>query len=287
MIRITSTEHVLSTMWALSRPYINVASAELNDAALRYGLRQFYRAVQPGVPRAGHADPPRVVTDPQALEVLEAVFGGESRLDDTLYRLRGIEVDPVLAERVSDALQSLTDAFPEHRALFDVAFSDLFFGYSDEAEGGTTSDALGVLWLNPKESWTQRDFQEFYIHELTHTLIFLDEWRFGLYHDIASLADPSSWTLSAIRTTRRPLDKTLHSIIVATEVLLTREEASSPERSRLHPNSRELRDSILRSVASVRETRRACSMLTPHGIHLLERCESAARDRVTVSAIAG
>jgi hypothetical protein len=152
----------------------------------------------------------------------------------------------------------------------------VFWAPCKVAAGGTTSQALGVLWADPRPWWSERDLVEFLIHELTHTLIFLDEWRQPQFSSRQALTDRSNYALSAIRGAPRPLDKTLHSIIVGVEVLLAREDAlGHTEHDGLHPGSRELREGVIQSIASIRDVAGRNDSLAPRGWELLDACDSS------------
>src|SRR5581483_6992105 len=115
-------------------------------------------------------------------------------------------------------------------------------------KGGSTSQAIGVIWANPKVSYTTADIIEILVHELSHHAMFLDELRYTHY-SYSRVPQQSTWARSAILNVARPLDKVLHSIVVAIEVLLFRDGyLGYPVNPRVHPPTRvmieQLRDSI-------------------------------------------
>lgn len=78
--------------------------------------------------------------------------------------------------------------------------------------------------------------------------MFLDELRYTHY-SYSRVLKQSTWARSAILNVARPLDKVLHSIVVAIEVLLFRDGyLGHPVNPRVHPPTRvmieQLRDSI-------------------------------------------
>lgn len=86
---------------------------------------------------------------------------------------------------------------------------------------GSMSDrnAIGATLIIPGENWHENDVAEAFIHEFTHTALFLDERAKGHFRAGADevLLD------SAIRKDERTLPAVVHSLLVATEVLSWRE----------------------------------------------------------------
>jgi hypothetical protein len=72
-------------------------------------------------------------------------------------------------------------------------------------------------------SWNVFDGVEGLLHELTHTLLMLDELRFSHYPDYQILKKPENLAKSAIRVEPRPLHSVVHSYVVAVEVLALRQ----------------------------------------------------------------
>ncbi|ARU25660.1 hypothetical protein RSSE_p1477 (plasmid) [Ralstonia solanacearum] len=192
------------------------------------------------------------ITDGDKVGALRSLFSNDSLLDDKLQAIViGEKRDDDCASkeaRLTIALDELTLCNSEYGELFRTIVTDIFVLPSDVAKGGSTSQAIGVIWANPKLTYAVTDIIEILVHEFTHHSMFLDELRYGHYL-YAALLDESTWAHSAILNVRRPLDKVLHSIIVATEVLLFRcEYLGHPARPRVHPPTdimiAQLQDSI-------------------------------------------
>lgn len=274
MIRLWGADNNLETIVALSRPY--GLGSDISKAAVREALRNCMAANQPEVPRP---DGELIFTTAEGeYQPLLGIFNTESRLDDTPYRLdQG--VDPVVGrtklDRVREGVEVFAATDPLAGSFFDLTMFVVFWSPSESATGGTTSQALGVLWVDQPSSWSVRDYSEFLLHELSHTLLFLAEWRFGLYSSPEAMTDPSNYAASAIRQTMRPLDKSLHSIIVGAEVLLAREQVlGHTEEYGLHPGSTELRDGVSHSIDSVAEVASRSDVLTPFALELLDRART-------------
>ncbi|MFE3150146.1 HEXXH motif-containing putative peptide modification protein [Streptomyces sp. NPDC059218] len=278
MLHLFGVEENLRTITALSFPYISKGQA-VTFSVLKEAYRSFLRSVQPSVPSETGDGPAYIQETRRTLEYL-GIFSADSALTDTRYQFgtvdessAAIEIDAQKAlawtQECADSIARRDDAFAP---LFPLAMNAVFQAPSGIASGGTTSAALGVLWVDPRDSWDDRDLEEFLIHELNHTLIFLDECRFGLFTSYPELLKQENWVTSAIRKTVRPLDKAYHSAIVAADVLLAREEIfGHPDSAVLHPLSPAMAQGALEAIRdiSLPPTR---GLLTPHALDTLDRC---------------
>ena len=81
--------------------------------------------------------------------------------------------------------------------------------------GGSTSSALGVIWLDPSagEEWTIPFYAEMIVHEFIHTHLFYAELVHGTYSNVTPLSEAK--VVSAIRGQSRDYDKSLHAAYVA------------------------------------------------------------------------
>jgi hypothetical protein len=277
MFHLLGLEANLETVIVLARPYVSDLRGPIDGDGLRQGYRRFLEDLQPQVPTSDLPGP-CFVTEPETVRVLLELFGAESELSDVRYVLA--EGDSRGATealgRTRSALLELRELSPALESLFDLVVTTVFAAPSRSADGGTINTALGVVWVNPRPSWSTVDFLEFFVHELTHTLVFLSELRHGLYARPAELADPANFALSALRRTPRPLDKALHSAVVAAEILLAREATlGHPEYPVLHPATADLADGALASVESIAAVAADRDLLLPHALELLERCRTA------------
>jgi hypothetical protein len=274
MIRLCGAKSNVETVLALARPH-GTGSSGLGE--VRDALRAFLDSVQPDVPRRPGSI--AYVFEGPDHERLVATFDSDSFLDDTAYEFGkpdDARVGQRRLEEIESALNTLGEADSTSKDIFELTMFTVFWAPCRVAAGGTTSQALGILWADPRPWWSERDLVEFLIHELTHTLIFLDEWRQPQFSSREALTDRSNYALSAIRGAPRPLDKTLHSIIVGVEVLLAREEAlGHTEHDGLHPGSRELYEGVTRSIASIRDVAGRNASLAPRGWELLDACDSS------------
>jgi hypothetical protein len=278
MLHLFGAEENLRTITALAFPFLE-KNQPMTLAILKRAYRDFLRTVQPSVPSETGTGPTYVQETQRVLDYL-SVFSADSALTDTRYQFGTVSktsetIDSDAQKALSWTLKcadALTRRDETFAALFPLAMNAIFQAPSGIASGGTTSAALGVLWVDPRDSWSDRDLQEFLIHELNHTLIFLDECRFGLFTSYPELLKQENWVTSAIRKTVRPLDKAYHSAIVAADVLLAREELlGHPDSAVLHPLSPAMAQGAMEAIRdiSLPPTR---DLLTPHALETLDRC---------------
>lgn len=164
--------------------------------------------------------------------------------------------------------------YPEKSNLFELVINYIFCAPSNVAGGGSTSNGIGVIWASPKPNWQSEDFIEFYTHEFTHNLVFLDERRYQHYVDYDLILDQENFCKSAILCTPRPLDKVFHSLLVATEVLLLREESlGHPNNPKAHPPSETILKNCFDTIYSIERLQTKSQLLTRRGLELMNLCK--------------
>ncbi|PVY78463.1 hypothetical protein C7414_10612 [Cupriavidus alkaliphilus] len=197
----------------------------------------------------------RIITSAIEANQFRSVFTNDSLLDDKMQSgvIRARKDVQATEKRslLKRALKELALYSNEHRILFDTVITDIFILPSEIARAGSTSNALGVIWANPKIQYSLHDVIEMLVHELTHHEMFLDELRHAHY-DYKAMLDKRTWARSAILHVPRPLDKVLHSAVVATEILLLREQIlGHPIRPAIHPPTLKLMSYVGESLASM------------------------------------
>lgn len=167
-----------------------------------------------------------LLTDLEKSRLIIDVMNQESTLDDlNQSRIMKARVTPPEAASVNlinEALKFISKNDPDLYSLIQQTINFIVFADSTKANGGSVSNAIGCIWLAPKSDWTLQDAAEILVHEMTHSLLFIDERCYGHYPSYEKLNLPSNWAHSSILAKPRPLDKMVHSFIVATEVLAFR-----------------------------------------------------------------
>lgn len=183
--------------------------------------------------------------------------------------------------QIERAVKTIKSFDPVLGELLCLVINRIFLGESERAGGGSSSGAIGCVWLNPRHNWTDQDFCEFLIHEFTHQLLFIDERRFGHYPEISEVEKPENFARSAILNRERPLDKVVHSLVVAFEVLRFRERYFDlAHKTHLHPQAASLQQSIDLTIRSLRSVPR--HLLSERVWVLIESVKKNGRTRFAI-----
>jgi hypothetical protein len=277
MYYLIGAKGILETVILLARPYMRTGES-LTRESLRRAYITFLNTMQPDVPRTLQ-EHTAFVSDPETVSTLIHLFNADSTLDD-LHRQ--VVNDQERGRTSLAKLDATQEAFhevgvdnPDFGEMLSFITSMIYCARSSVGGGGTSSNAIGVIWADHRPSWSYRDKAEFFLHELTHSLMFLDELRYQHYTDLADAWEPKYFALSAVLATRRPLDKVLHSLVVATEVLLGREQwLGHPESPRLHPPSPVMLQSCLKTIDSIESSPVVMGRLLPRGQALVALCKA-------------
>lgn len=228
------------------------------------------------------------ITDPQVEAAIAAAYSGGGQLDDMdQERVIGASFDDSdrlrRIEKVREAAQHLVHVDPALAEVFDLVIHSVFVKATNRisngtaAHGGSSSNAIGAIWLSVNEDLSTRDIVELLVHELTHHLLFIDEYCH--YHfDYHAIAEPSNFALSAIRNTMRPLDKVVHSIVVAAEVLRARESdflRTDPSVVKVHPDTPTVARNTLAACDSVLSLPNLSTLMSPRATDLIHRSRAA------------
>lgn len=123
---------------------------------------------------------------------------------------------------VDSAQAHAEGADPLLRALIELTTTDIVVMPSEKSRGGGSGSHLpGVVVVSPGPSWKPSDMAETLVHEATHLNTFVCEMLHELYAEpLDVLARPEVRVLSAVRAGElRPLDKALHSALVAVPLM--------------------------------------------------------------------
>lgn len=257
---------------------------------LKAAYQTFLRRWHPRLP-SGSVSGPVYVDDPRIESELIRAFLNESPLDDlpryrdkTFFEIGDERRGDITADllHVANAIDGFRDIDPGFWNVFDLFVNHLFFAFSRYSRGGTDSDCIGVLYLSRARQYSLRDLYEIIVHELTHTMMFVDELTRPHYGEESLMPHPENWALAAITGMRRPLDKVLHSMVISTEVLLHRELVLGHEgETTIHPDSVTLRGNVLRTIDSLVEHPNRDALLGRRGFELIARCHD------TITALRG
>jgi len=272
--------HNIQNIYKLSAPFLGGQEVEtVNDLAKPY--RSFLARLHSGLP-VQRDDGVVVRTRKDAAKLISAFSA--SRIND-LHQEGMIDdswaegAEQPRAELARKHIELLKRLNPELGELFDLAIHSILLcgakvnQAGQKAHGGTSNKCIGLMWLNLKPTHSTQDILELYVHELTHTLVFLDELNFE-HFDYNFLTEQEYWATSAILNRLRPMDKVLHSIIVSCEVLRARRHfLPNQEKLSVHPSSEVIRQSTLNAINSVLNHKHLQLICKPRAIELVERAQ--------------
>lgn len=258
---------ILKTIYTLSHPYLQLGQNH-SFKDLKLGLRKHLLKIQPDIPRSSEIDPEFISTGERMKPLLDILLLEEERRSEHVLE----------ASKREDVFQKVVRGF--HKLCeTEVQLSDIFRVVTDTvlvttdiktSGSATTNTAVGITWIQPDDWWTEQDIIEALIHELTHTLLFLDEQRYGHYNSFDYLYDQSTWVPSAIRNELRPVNGVVHSIIVATEILSLREKLGYLDaKLELHGNSIEIFNKTKNALDTLQKRSASWDLLSPRMQFLL------------------
>lgn len=183
-----------------------------------------------------------------------------------------------LRELINNGYEFLVSVHPELKELFNLCIHSIFFrksGVSSDKRhsfGGSSSTAIGTIWVSGHGTLNKYDVAEFLLHELTHHLLFIDE-RCHEQFNYNMMIQPENYAQSAILNKKRPLDKVVHSIVVGTEILLARRSFLGEHKVNIHPNSVKLQHNVISSIDDVFSLPKIDNIITLHTREILEKCK--------------
>ena len=211
-----------------------------------------------------------------------------SVLDDRAHykdlgHFTAVQSDREQVTREAAHVRALVETFrakdPSYWEVFEIFVNHVVLTSSKFSPGGTSSTALGVIYLTKPIERTPDTIYELLVHESTHLMMFVDERRARHYRNYEAIAKPENFSVSAVYEKLRPLDKTLHSIVVATEVMLHRERVlGHANDSTIHPPTSKLAPSTLRACDALLELQARRQLLAPRGVRIVESCAQLVRD---------
>lgn len=270
----------LTTIAAVSKRFIEKDPKETSFEDLKKGYIEFTRYIQSELPIMDLKGEINFVEDDHLFWQLIKFFidhdpenpskmiGGCNfkRIDDASIAKKKFVL-------VKDSLKIYKEKNQEHYFLFNFLFSYLILVESEHIASATIPKALGLLLLDHKE-WSIFDLCEMFLHEVTHQLITLDEYRYGHYTNLDALKVKKNYALSATRGVKRPLNKVLHSLIVSYEILEYRKAVGALALPiKLHPTSIILADQITKTINSIKNIKDLKNILMPRAFAMVDLVE--------------
>ncbi len=231
-----------------------------NTEDLKRNYKSYLMSIQPEETVSDSKMKTEFVWNLEKSKKLIELFGVASTLNDmdqeNVISKNFQDQSALVRTQTMQALGKLRELDPQLHHLFEITIEKIFFAGSKVAGGGSSSSALGCIWLNPRAHWTEQDYLEFFVHELTHNLIFLDERRVVHYGDFAEIEKSENYAYSAILKRARPLDKVVHSLFVVYEVLSFRlRHFNAANKTFLHPNTGSLFEGAFETLQSLKKVK--------------------------------
>jgi hypothetical protein len=280
MLSMYGADEVLRSLYRLARLQSPDAKIQTSEDVRKHYLA-FLASKQPHAPVNWSDD---VFVDDVATEdKLSAAFS-EGLLNDLgqadvvgpsfFGEIRKRKLD--LAQQSLEKVLGLDDDFC---LIFGLVIHSVFLRGSKPSagsrgsHGGSSSAAIGTIWLTVEDSLRPVDLMEMFIHELTHHLLFVDELNYKQF-EYPAIAKPENFARSAILKRSRPLDKVVHSIVVAAEVLEARRRyLHDCGPCKIHPSSDALKTDTRLAIESVLSLSNLDDLISPRVRQMLERCD--------------
>lgn len=94
-----------------------------------------------------------------------------------------------------------------------------------------------------------------------------------------------NFSLSAILQAERPIDRVLHSIVVATEVLMLRaRNLVDHSECQIHPSTSSLIDSTQKSIDKLLSHSNRDRILTPRSLEIIETCQNSISQHIAMAS---
>lgn len=126
-----------------------------------------------------------------------------------------VELRDRLRQGVERGRALLAEFAPGTLDGLDFLIGEVVFGRCPDMSGGSLSDVIGVIWLGPKEDWSDIRWAEALAHEYTHHALFLEDMTRCIFPRPVSEMDTDGLVRSALLQRPRGYDKSWHSALVS------------------------------------------------------------------------
>lgn len=277
MIYLIGKDEIFRNIAVLGVSYSKILPKTINE--LEFNFHNFLKDFQPSCPRSNETGA-QIVENYEIEETLTNLYRTDALLNDR-------NQSAIIGDRfnnnifhsqkklLNEALENIKLNFPDVYEILQLTIDSFLLRNSKTSGGGSTSNAIGVIWINARSHWKLTDISELLIHELVHNLIFIDELRYLHFKDYAEILKEENFAQSAILKIKRPIDKVFHSIIVGVEILLARKNFSNNLKDpAIHPPSDKLHAQVAIALKSLFSLSNYDNLLTERGKYLMEKCNS-------------
>lgn len=272
----------LETIAVISKKFVRQGSEKISLSDLKQAFFDFTRYVQPNIPNLSKMETCYVDENNLSMQLAKLFIDSQQNSNQKMISGSPFKVvdDKIVLEKkfslVRDAFEIHQKNSHEYHFLMQLIFSYIFIIQSESVACATIPHALGVLLLDHRE-WDILDIREMLIHETAHQLVTLDEHRYDHYVDMNELNNPENYAVSAIRKTKRPLNKVIHSLIVAYEILAYRKAVTGIDSIvKIHPKTSDLIEQINETIRSI-NMKHTRNLLTPRASSIVDLIENNLR----------
>ena len=169
--------------------------------------------------------------------------------------------NPARRKKVAEGWTFLRKSDAHLAALLQLVVHDYFTTAAKRSGSMSDRSVVGSLWIAPAANWTIEECAEAFLHEATHTFLFVDELAYG--HFVAG-ADQVR-VLSSIRRDDREMPAALHSALVGVELYQWRKRNNIEDAAveRLHGSSERLAHGAADVLDKILGTQDIHDLLTP------------------------
>lgn len=200
--------------------------------------------------------------------LIERTVFSPSEVIGDVHLVQGNERDE-LTNLLNDAKTLLARELPDLYFLMTQVIATVAIYRIPQRDGGSVSSNIGLIWLSPKPDWTVEYCAEMLVHEFVHNVVFLEDMVRGIMPTPELLEREEALSISAIRQTRRPYDKSFHSACVTVGIMYYYNMIGRIEDANAHF------EPLKRTVAELRASERSVrslgqEILTNNGREVLE-----------------
>ncbi|MBX9889741.1 MAG: hypothetical protein K2X94_00515 [Amoebophilaceae bacterium] len=262
-------EKALKTIYLIVYPYLELESTRekknLTCKALKKAYLSYLGNKHKGILFPSTLSVEFLINDPR-IDVLKHIFKLPDHDKESVVYYESTWIKELLAH----AYNYLRNFDQSLFTLFELSTSIVFTFVSHVPGSETVSAVPSIIHINPGKNWSNSDVIEVFIHEMTHTLLFLDEQRYGHYKSLDAINHEKYYALTGILNKKSPVYLVLHSIIVASELLSLR-NTLRPIAPKFHPNTVTIIANAKRSFDSLCNVTSIDEILLPRALELLSK----------------
>jgi len=130
-----------------------------------------------------------------------------------------LEEQIVITDRIEKALELIKILHKDLYNLINTLVGTFLILKKEAFGGGSVSNVLGLVWLNPQPEWTIIEYAEAIYHEFIHQSIFLDDMVNCMFPSANECAREEALVTSTILKIKRPLDRAFHAAGVSIGIM--------------------------------------------------------------------